>query len=285
MLHSSIRTSKGKDQAFTLVELLVVIAIIAVLASLLMSSLGQSKSQAKSVACKSNLKQFGIALASHVSDLGYFPVYNADPDSNFANVYWHESLQPYADHKWTNGLYRCPDYQGLTIEGNEIAVPLGSYGYNANGTKFGLSQLGLGGALSKLSIDEELANQIPFLRIKESMILNSSDMIALGDATLIWTTSFIIGLFYDIEVAEKESFNGMALIDINSRNAVQRDGWPGSKGVIRATKDRHSGNYNTVFVDGHVESIRREKLFEQSDMALRRWNNDHLPHADLIRKY
>jgi len=55
-------------QAFTLVELLVVIAIIAILAALLLPALSAAKSQARSTACLSNLKQLGQAIFIYTSD-------------------------------------------------------------------------------------------------------------------------------------------------------------------------------------------------------------------------
>src|SRR5438445_50108 len=58
---------------FTLVELLVVIAVIAILAALLLPALARAKASAKSAACKSNLRQLGIALTVYVGDYEEYP--------------------------------------------------------------------------------------------------------------------------------------------------------------------------------------------------------------------
>jgi len=65
---SEVQSPRSKARAFTLVELLVVVAIIAILAALLLPTIAKSKGRAKSVACLSNLHQIGIALQLFVQD-------------------------------------------------------------------------------------------------------------------------------------------------------------------------------------------------------------------------
>ena len=47
-----------------------------------------------------------------------------------------------------------------------------------------------------------------------------------------------------------------------------------------STRKRHGGYFSTLLVDGHVEHMRPSKFFGQSDAAMRRFNNDNLPHRE-----
>jgi len=62
---------------FTLVELLVVMAIISILAAMLLPALSKAREQARSVTCRSNLKQIGLSFGMYQADYNeYFPTCN-----------------------------------------------------------------------------------------------------------------------------------------------------------------------------------------------------------------
>ncbi|MHC4581957.1 MAG: prepilin-type N-terminal cleavage/methylation domain-containing protein, partial [Planctomycetota bacterium] len=78
-----------KPRAFTLIELLVVIAIIALLLAILMPSLQRVRSQARAVACMSNIKQWSVCWHLYLDEHeGKFP------SGAGASGDWPEMLRP-----------------------------------------------------------------------------------------------------------------------------------------------------------------------------------------------
>jgi len=64
----SRRTGAGRSPAFTLIEILVVVAIIALLIAVLLPSLKIAREQSRATVCLSHLKQQGVAMSNYSSD-------------------------------------------------------------------------------------------------------------------------------------------------------------------------------------------------------------------------
>lgn len=71
--------------AFTLIEVLVVIAIIATLSAITFSAVKSSMEKVQSAKCMSNLKQLGVEINLYVADNGFYPK-NPPPPALWLNV-------------------------------------------------------------------------------------------------------------------------------------------------------------------------------------------------------
>jgi len=60
----------SQNPAFTLVELLVVLAVIGILAALLLPAIARGKNKAKQASCRNNLKQLAVAFFIYHGDFG-----------------------------------------------------------------------------------------------------------------------------------------------------------------------------------------------------------------------
>src|SRR5690348_13951908 len=105
------------NKGFTLVELLVTIAIIAILATLLLPALHRAQESGRLSLCKSNLKQISLGVGMYVQDTGYYPKFyfvKNGPGVTDHIARWDQAIEPYTMSRWTNQLYKCPSYKGVT---------------------------------------------------------------------------------------------------------------------------------------------------------------------------
>ena len=233
--------------AFTLVELLVVIAIIAILVALLLPSISQSKQKAQRTVCIGNLHQLGVGLNIILSENHSYPLFFENTNGeNWSGQLEHEGLdvkQP-APNFYQKGVWLCPSAQWHNV--HMPADDLNSYGYNLYGVLAVGNHNNNFGLLGHYSSNSDIA--VP---IRESEVINPSDMMAIGD-TFAGNDEFMRG-----DLVGLERYGNILT--------------------------RHQGKANVVFCDGHVESPPLPFLFtDTSDDALSRWNRDHQPHRERL---
>jgi prepilin-type N-terminal cleavage/methylation domain-containing protein/prepilin-type processing-associated H-X9-DG protein len=264
MTATAIPRSHRRAAAFTLIELLVVIAIIAILAAMLLPTLSHSRAEAQLIQCNNNERQMGIALFGYVQDTSFYPgVWSTDTNDP---GFWFRKLEPYTRQRWTDPLYDCPGFDfdnrawlaDLARHGplpDYSYVNEGEYAYNVFGTAMEAPAKGLG---PDFTLDSLISRRVP-----ESRVLVPADMIAIGDAYDEAYQDLLGGL------------TGMPGYAVPPYPQAERE-----RATLSARK-RHTGVFNVLFCDGHVVHLKPSRLFGRDDAALRRLNNDHLPHTSV----
>jgi prepilin-type processing-associated H-X9-DG protein/prepilin-type N-terminal cleavage/methylation domain-containing protein len=235
-------------RAFTLIELLLVIAIVAILMSLLLAALSQGKSQARSTVCKSNLRQIGFAMTMYLADFSEYPRGTGGADwERLLAAYSTDVLREleaynqkgrYRNPSFRNRFWICPEVEVGSADGHGLIYDdvlrmkivekenvVSVYGLNDYGT---MSPAGR--TLMGLWKDGRGA--------RESDIAVPSDLIGVGDIRVVGH-------------------------NMGPRHQIR---WPSK---------RHRGGANVLFCDGHVEFGKQEHLIRNSAPALRRWNRTH----------
>jgi prepilin-type N-terminal cleavage/methylation domain-containing protein/prepilin-type processing-associated H-X9-DG protein len=109
--------------AFTLIELMVVIAIIALLIAILLPSLQSARQHAKAVTCATNLHHVGLAMANYLyTSRGTYPSSYLYPDDEEGNwSFAQQETKPFGYMHWSYFLFeggqvndkafQCPIYE------------------------------------------------------------------------------------------------------------------------------------------------------------------------------
>ena len=212
-------------RAFTLIELLIVLAVIAILAAILLPVLASARERGRRTACASNMKQMSLALTAYTQDNdGLFPTL-ALPEGDLAEGDWAWRVNHYAA---SSDRFHCPDVQ--LPPGVELISPPSPYyvqlarGYAFNGV---------------LYAKENAADVIPTLGISAAKIQFSAGTVAISE-----TAYQLIAGGNLQEYTEPQSLSAPEGVTNLLPYCVSFVGSPGG--------ERHNGGSNYAFVDGHV---------------------------------
>jgi prepilin-type N-terminal cleavage/methylation domain-containing protein/prepilin-type processing-associated H-X9-DG protein len=166
------------------------------------------------------------------------------------------------------GLFVCPDYYGPVCYGefseddlfnfNPGADYSGAYGYNATGMAgivggAGLwpGQLGLGGSFPPGSIGDWPTPRFYLQPCREAAVVNPAEMRAVADAILTGGRN--------PQNPSRMAF-GNNWINVNVGGGKYSFGR--SSASVAMEKRRHNDRFNSVYCDGHVDSLRRAQFFD-----------------------
>lgn len=220
-------------KAFTLIEVLVVIAIVSLLAAILFPVFTQAKEAAKRTSCLSNANQVGLGFVMYCTDYddttplveSYFG------PSPYSIDYW-QQLQPYVK---SVDVFFCPDDAFTGCDATEslpISTPGGrciSYGSNwgpMQNFDLNTQEGGLYGPAVFLDAQQLFyAAGIPM-----TSIVTPASMFAFGDSDDI-------------------PFYSLGMGSVLSRYWVER------RTINSISQVRHGGKFNFAYADGHAKLL------------------------------
>jgi prepilin-type N-terminal cleavage/methylation domain-containing protein/prepilin-type processing-associated H-X9-DG protein len=241
--------------AFTLIELMVVVGVIAILTALLLPVLSKARAQSQATACRNHLHQIGLAMTMYVAEHNrYPPMHDWNPGPSFLDL-WADKLYPYAPLDWTNTSWHCPTYiaRGGFIECKRAGYVGTSYAYNAHGG-------GYHGSLDDLGLDTKFGRT----GIREQQVQAPSQMYTVADARAYQAKPLLPG--------ETALLQGMPLMSPWNGNFM-----PGIKDNEVAPP--HAQGYDILFADGHVSLVKRRDYLYPPRTA-HNWNRDNQPHPE-----
>lgn len=222
-------------RAFSLLEVLVIIAIIALLAALLIPAISQARARTETAGCQANLQRIGHGLSQLTADNGGILPNSAygsttAPSNNHDSYKWMDAIAAYVGSERT---FLCPSDHGakyraaLKLPDGETSIDYGSYGMN--------------GAYRDPGDGQTPPRSTATAPVRQSMIAAPSRTVWVADTN------------------NREEANGS--FGFTWANAATNPSITATKPrQLEKIIERHQGRANALFCDGHVESLPLETL-------------------------
>lgn len=225
-----VSTRNARLSAFTLIEILVVIAIIAILAAILFPVFGRARENARRTSCLSNLKQIGLGFMQYTQDYdenGPLTTMTAGAMTPLSS--WTTGAQPYLK---SVQLFRCPS--DASTRWSAPVAPPSDPPYTTTYVLNAWFSAGKANGFANLSKVSEPAR---------SVMLSERTEITTG----VPGGDHYHPFFWDSPQEEPSPF--MATLTWASGTTKE------------LASERHLGGFNNLYADGHAKWNRFEQLY------------------------
>lgn len=222
-----------KPRAFTLLEVLIVVAIITLLAALLFPVFAHVRESGRRTTCASNLKQISLALTQYAQDYRTYPYIPSGCEPKMGSD-WMDKILPYVK---SERLFECPSDSNhlfrASCQPDDISDPnhpisfSGSYVFNLPYTSY------IFDPTTKTATDTNIPPTSPLRYTRPS-----STILVLDGNT----------------VKSTHIAPGYTTPPPTDATTLPNYGVP----------DRHSGGVNVAFADGHVKWMSLDSLLKLS---------------------
>jgi len=241
---------KGRKRAcaFTLIELLAVIAVIALLAAFLFPALAGALERGRSSQCQSNLKQLGAAVLLYASDHGQLPPSYGYGFDNVFHGDFQDQIDAYTEGR-ANGVWVCKSIA------NRVTKPDAAT-YAAHGGLF----------VHRPTADfanPSHAAYTPLLPM--SRVVRPTQMIAVADTSQIYADGSG-GPALTHEGYSDDPARADTPVDAMFPNNLTGNADQPKNTVLKTIRYRHDGgnSANAVMLDGHLQAFQTNQVLNRN---------------------